>query len=167
MRNKNKNIFFLIIFGVIFISVNFVSSWTNSSGGDHGGEDWTPINGTNVSGIHYNIGTFTIPSGFVIYIEGYQKTVDGGNVSISATTINISGVLDSSGRGYGGGGGASNNYFLGCQTGGKVGYLELVVREWVVLGEVVLQILFLVVVEKVEVLLVLLIGLVRGGVFVT
>jgi hypothetical protein len=120
MNKKHFN-FILIIFSLIFLfnSLDFAFAWTDTGGGDHLGESWTPNNLTNISGYHYNIGTFTISSGYTIYVDGFQKTAYGGNVTISATTINISGTLDASGRGFGGGGGGSNVWY-NC-TGGYGG----------------------------------------------
>lgn len=113
-----RNIFLYLI--LIFILSVPVFAWDNSTGGDHGGADWTPDNMTNISGSHYNIGTFSIYPGYIIYIDNYQKTAYGGNVTIQAVTINISGILDASGRGYGGGGGGSN-INTGTSCGGGLG----------------------------------------------
>lgn len=98
-----------ILLGLILLFLlPFVSAWTDTAGGDHGGTDWTPANLSNLSGIHTNIGTFSIPAGIIIYVDGYQRTSDGGNLTISATTVSIIGTLDASGRGFGGGGGGQN-----------------------------------------------------------
>ncbi|MBT4136164.1 hypothetical protein HOD75_01700 [archaeon] len=113
---KNFIIFFTII--LFSLSINSIYAWDNSSGGDHSEEDWIPVNGTNISGNHFNIGTFTIPEGVIVYIDGYQKTSNGGNVTISASVINISGKLEASGRGFGGGGAGSNiQGSLSCVSG--------------------------------------------------
>lgn len=110
----NKLFFYLIFVIILFIPP--VLSWDNTSGGDHLGLDWTPDNMTNISGVHYNIGAFLIPLGFTIYVDGYQKTASGGNVTIQALSINISGTLDANGRGYGGGGGGANSA-VNCSGG--------------------------------------------------
>ena len=102
-------VFNLIMFIALVLLIPPTFAWTDTDGGDHGGSDWTPNNLTNISGVHYNIGSFLIPVGNIIYVDGYQKTSYGGNVTIQALSINISGTLDANGRGYGGGGGGQNS----------------------------------------------------------
>lgn len=119
-----KNKIILLLFFIFLLNLNFVFSWTDTAGGDHEGADYIPGNGTNISGVHTNIKNFVILPGYYIGIDGYQKTSYGGNVTIIATLINISGILDASGRGYGGGGGGSNiqsGYSCGGASGGVNG----------------------------------------------
>ena len=93
----------LLIFSGLFLSPQPVQAWSNTGGGDHGGADWTPANGTYIAGNHTNIGTFTVAGGTTVYIQPYDGT-SYGSVQINANTIDIQGTLTASGQGYGGGG---------------------------------------------------------------
>ncbi|MBI5148023.1 MAG: hypothetical protein HZA37_02625 [Parcubacteria group bacterium] len=107
-RLKNKTINWTA--GTIFLLFAFFSlagqanAWTDLGGGDHGGANWTPSNGTYIAGVHTNIGTFTVSSGSTVYVQPYNGT-NYGKLEVSATTITISGTLNATGAGYGGGGG--------------------------------------------------------------
>ncbi len=71
---------------------------------DHGGADWTPANGTIVSGTHTNIGTFTVPSGCTIYVAAWNGS-SGGRLRVFAQNILVAGAIRADGRGYRGGSG--------------------------------------------------------------
>ena len=106
--------------------VGLALAWSPGGGGDHGGSDWTPTTGQVIGGYHYNIGTFSIPSGQTNYVTQYTSASGpsdtSGYVRIVATTISIQGTLDAQGRGYGGGGGGYGGIANGYQgTPGFVG----------------------------------------------
>ena len=63
----------------------------DGTGTDHTGADWTP-SGT-LSGVHYNIGTFSVPAGTTIT----------GSFSVYAETIEIEGTVDATAYGHSGG----------------------------------------------------------------
>lgn len=71
-------------------------SWTNTGGGDHDGENWTPSNGISIGGTHTNIGSFLITSGYTVYVS------TGLILKIYADDIDIDGTLYGQGRGYAG-----------------------------------------------------------------
>ena len=71
---------------------------------DHGGADWTPSNSSSIVGYHYNVGTFTITSGYTVYVSAYNGTVGYGALTVSANTINIAGTLYAAGSGWRSGG---------------------------------------------------------------
>jgi len=90
-----------------------LAQWTPEGGGDHGGSDWTPTAGQNISGRHYNVGTFTIPAGQTNNVTPWRNLSDqSGYLVVEATSVSIGSgaLLDANGRGYGGGGGGRNNY---------------------------------------------------------
>ncbi|MBL7104405.1 MAG: T9SS type A sorting domain-containing protein [Bacteroidales bacterium] len=96
-------------------SLNIISyditleAWINpvlyGTGTDHNGANWTPVNGSVISGNHYNIGTFTITAGYTVYITAYSGGSNGW-LEVHANTININGTLNGNSRGYPGGAGA-------------------------------------------------------------
>ena len=91
--------------------------------GDHGGADWTPANGAEITGVHYNIGTFTVAGGTTVGITHWNEaTGDDGFVQIYADTINIAGTLNGDAKGYLGGAGAGHYYYGG--PGGANWYPE-------------------------------------------
>ena len=105
-------------------------SWTPIEGGDHGGEDWIPENGCEISGIHGNINRFIIPINTIVHIYNYSKNNElGGRLLIFASEIVINGVLNATGRGLlggngggpacGGKGGAGSNSNNGADTIGQ------------------------------------------------
>ena len=73
-------------------------AYTDTGGGDHEGEDWTPITGT-YAGIHYNIGTFTCGGGVTMTVS------TGVALDVNANTISVVGTIDGSSKGYAGGAG--------------------------------------------------------------
>ncbi len=70
--------------------------------GDYGGANLVLANGDILSGTYTNVGLFQIGAGVTAVVAA---TASGPNVTIYATTISISGVLDGSGRGQPGGNG--------------------------------------------------------------
>jgi hypothetical protein len=95
------------------------AQWSPRGGGDHGGADWTPANGDVISGYHYNIGTFTVTSGYSVGVLGWTGGDTSGHLRVSAATISIQGTLDAQGRGYGGGGGGN----CGSSAQGQPGWV--------------------------------------------
>ncbi|NOR84934.1 hypothetical protein GQ473_02360 [archaeon] len=101
-------------------------TWTNLGGGDHEGVDWTPSNSDVISGNHYNIGTFTITSGYNIYVSvASPGRATYNELYISAETISIIGTLHGEKRGFAGGSEGSNgsgpgygDAGAGCNGGG-------------------------------------------------
>ena len=82
------------------------AAWSDLGGGDHGGADWSPANGTRIAGVHTNVGTFTVAAGTTVLVQAFDGTAFG-SVEVTATTIRIDGTLDGDARGYlGGSGGA-------------------------------------------------------------
>jgi hypothetical protein len=80
------------------------TTWT---GADYAGADLLPANGDTLSGTFANVGLFQIGSGSTVTVASLPS---GPNLVVYAATISISGTLDASGRGQGGGsGGASPN----------------------------------------------------------
>lgn len=94
---------------VVMGCVRGALAWTNLEGGDHGGSNWVIAGGTYIASNHYNIGTVTIETGSVVYVQPWNNG-KYGMVEISATNITIRGTLDASGAGYrgGNGGGGAN-----------------------------------------------------------
>ena len=94
-----------------------------AGGTDHSGADWTPDDGSTITGTHYNVGVFTITTGYTVYVGA------GVELAVSAVTANIDGILsangkgDPSGTGNGGAGGAGNgSWGAGGGGGGGAGY---------------------------------------------
>jgi RHS repeat-associated protein len=82
---------------------------------DHQGQDWELADQDVISGIHYNIVNFSIPSG-VVY------TTQGEILEINANNMWITGTLSANGKGYGygeGPGQGESGYYGG---GGGAGY---------------------------------------------
>jgi hypothetical protein len=77
---------------------------------DHLGANWTPGPGEILNGNHFNVGTFTIPSGQTNTVMPYNGINGSGWLRVSANIVNVQGILNASGRGYGGGGGGENDY---------------------------------------------------------
>lgn len=92
-------------------------AWGNTTGGDHEGAAWTPANTTVIGGVHYNISTFTVTTGYTVHLEDDNKLeiygdtitvtgdIDGNGHSNSGCGNGGAGVSDSAGAGGGGGGG--------------------------------------------------------------
>ena len=96
---------------------------TLAGGTDHNGESWTPANGAEISGVHHNIGTFTVAAGTTVYVAPYDSgTGLGGSLDIHADTINIQGNLNGVESGYPGGNGSGHYYYGG--PGGANWYPE-------------------------------------------
>lgn len=64
---------------------------------DHNGANWTPTNGSTLTGIHINVNIFSITSGYTCYIA------TGVPFEVYAIESLISGTIDGDGRGYSGG----------------------------------------------------------------
>ena len=107
---------------LLLIAAPAWAQWTNLGGGDHGGTDWIPANGTAIAGVHTNIGTFTVTAGFTITVQPYNGT-QYGTVDINANTaININGTLSADQAGYLGGGAGLGGADGSCACGvGGVG----------------------------------------------
>ena len=86
-----------------------------SGGTDHGGADWTPSNGSAISGVHRNIGTFTIPSGSTVYVTLGQP------LEVYAQAVSIVGTLNAKGKGYSGGAASATCYVCGGDGQGPGG----------------------------------------------
>ncbi|MEO0101362.1 MAG: CARDB domain-containing protein [candidate division WOR-3 bacterium] len=112
------------ITSIILIGIGIIfAQWTPRGGGNHGGADWIPSPGELISGFHYNIGTFRIPSGQTNYVLQWTGGGDtSGQLRVQAMNIEILGTLDASGRGYGGGGGGENSDVAPPIPGGYGGY---------------------------------------------
>ncbi len=115
----DKKFFILLaIFLVAFVFISYklpvknALAWGNTSGGDHGGADWTPSDGTYISGEHTNINNFIVATGTTVYVQPYNGS-NYGYVIIHAKNIRIYGTLDASGAGYGGGGGGGGGHGQG------------------------------------------------------
>lgn len=99
-------------------------TWTETGGGDHEGEDWTPADTTVVAGIHWNIGTFTVTTGYTITVStGVELEVHADTISVVGTIDGnskgfIGGVNESNGTGPGGGGGGDYVSTNGSGGGG-------------------------------------------------
>jgi hypothetical protein len=77
------------------------SAFDCAGGTDYAGADWTPANGSTVSGIHCNIATFSIPTSYIIY------TTAEDIFKVSANTISVVGTLNADAKGYAGGNGGA------------------------------------------------------------
>lgn len=93
-------------------------SFTNTGGGDHEGADWTPADTTIIGGVHYNIGTFLVTTGYTLHLE------DDNELEVYANIITVTGDIDgnghsNSGSGNGGNGGDNSS---GAGGGGGGGY---------------------------------------------
>jgi hypothetical protein len=80
-------------------------------GGNLGGGDLTPANGDILSGTFTNVGTFSIPLGATVFVAG------GVPLSVTASAINIDGILNGVGAGFAGGP-SVNNISPNCQGSG-------------------------------------------------
>ena len=72
-------------------------SWTNTGGGDHEGENWTPADTTVVAGIHWNINMFSVTDGYTITVN------TGAEFEVHADTIFVVGTIDGDEKGFAGG----------------------------------------------------------------
>jgi len=73
------------------------------SGGNFGGTDLTPSDGDVLSGTFTNVGTFTLAPGTTVFID------QGTALSITASQLNIFGILDGTGAGFAGGASVPNS----------------------------------------------------------
>ncbi|MBU4368524.1 hypothetical protein KJ575_02300, partial [Patescibacteria group bacterium] len=71
---------------------------------NHNGADWTPANGSSIDGVHCGVGTFTIASGYTVYVTAYNGTTYG-KLSVYANSATITGTLSATGKGYAAGSG--------------------------------------------------------------
>jgi hypothetical protein len=70
---------------------------------DHYDTDWTVTEG-NVSGLHFNVRTFTIPSESTVTVRAYDGAVPGsGQFEVYAKNIVVNGKLNGNGAGFKGG----------------------------------------------------------------
>lgn len=93
-------------------------SFTNTGGGDHEGADWTPVDTTIIGGVHYNIGTFLVTTGYTLHLE------DNNELEIYADTITVTGDIDGDGHSTtgSGDGGVGGDDSSGAGGGGGAGY---------------------------------------------
>lgn len=66
---------------------------------DHGGADWTPVNLSEIEGVHTNINNFIITSGYNVYVKAYDGA-NYGRLEVHAANVTISGNLIATGKGY-------------------------------------------------------------------
>jgi len=83
-------------------------AWTNTGGGDHDGANWTPVKKLEIAGNHYNVGIFTVESGYTLYVKAYNGS-SFGNVSVRAKNIVVNGDIIGDYRGYRGGNGGKGS----------------------------------------------------------
>ena len=75
----------LVILALTLAGIGF-AQWSPRGGGNHGGSDWTPSPNEVISGYHYGIGTFTIPSGQTNYVLGNTGSADtSGHLRVQPT----------------------------------------------------------------------------------
>jgi hypothetical protein len=75
------------------------TSYTNYT--DWAGANWTLANGDVVSGVHTNVGIFTIPSGATVTVQGYDtNSLLHGRVRVYAASADIQGTLSADAKGY-------------------------------------------------------------------
>jgi len=104
----------------VFLAFPMMASaqaWTATGGGDHGGQNWTPANGTAIAGLHTNINVFSVAAGTTVVVQPWNDTTFG-SVEIQAEVITIDGTLSANGAGFGGGAGGSND---SCCSSGQTG----------------------------------------------
>jgi hypothetical protein len=114
---------FILVAGVVcaFAPAAQAQGWTATGGGDHGGQDWSPADGTLVAGVHTNVGLFSVAGGATVRVQPWDGT-QFGSFQVTANAILISGTLSANGAGYGGGAGGSNDSCCSSgQTGATVG----------------------------------------------
>ena len=95
----------------------FAQQWTATGGGDHGGQDWQPADGTAIAGLHTNIATFRVAAGQTVFVAPWDGAALG-EVEIRAQVVLIEGTLSANGAGHGGGAGGSND---SCCSSGQTG----------------------------------------------
>lgn len=67
---------------------------------DHQGQDWILTDGSVIGGSHLNVGRFVIPSGASVFVRGFDGTAYG-SLTVQARQIEIAGLLEATGRGFG------------------------------------------------------------------
>lgn len=72
-------------------------TWTNTGGGDHEGADWTPADALIIGGVHYNIETFTVTTGYTVHVNTTAI------LAVYANTVSVVGTINGNARGYAGG----------------------------------------------------------------
>ncbi len=77
--------------------------WTDTGGGDHGGDPWTISVNTEVAGNHTNVGAFTVNNGITATVKAWDGA-SYGTFEVHATSVNVIGTITASGKGFGGGG---------------------------------------------------------------
>jgi hypothetical protein len=75
------------------------TDYTNDT--DWAGGNWTLANGDVISGIHTNVGVFTIPSGATVTVLAYDtNSLLHGRVTVYAASADIQGTLSADAKGY-------------------------------------------------------------------
>ena len=95
---KAKSSFSLLAIVMIFMLSMSLPVYGDT---DYAGADFTPANGSTLTGKYINVGTFTIPAGITVNVEA------GTLLEIHAVTINIAGTLNGDLKGYAGGAGGT------------------------------------------------------------
>ena len=90
-------------------------AWTDTGGGDHEGDDWTPDDSDTIAGVHYGIGTFTVTNGYTINIDPTKE------LEVYATTATITGTIDGNQDGTAGGAEGSETGVNAAGSGGGQG----------------------------------------------
>jgi len=85
---------------------------------NHGGANWTPVNGSELNGTHTNVGTFSITSGYTCNVA------QGIPFAVYAETITIAGDINGIGKGYAGGTVNSNGAGPGGGTKGSTNVIH-------------------------------------------
>jgi len=101
--------------------------WTNTGGGDHGGEDWIIAFDTKIAGIHTNIRTFKVNTGIIVTVKAYDGS-SHGTFEVHAVDVDVDGIITTKnspgsghGGGGGGGGGGGSHYMYGQHGSGGNG----------------------------------------------
>ena len=86
------------------------AAYTCTGGGDHGGAAWDPATDCpgGIAGVHTNVGALTIGTGETATVQAYNGT-SFGSVSITASSISVTGTLTADGKGYAGAPNGSSN----------------------------------------------------------
>lgn len=78
----------------------------DSASTDHNGADFIIPADAPLSGTHYNVGLFKVESGVTVSVSPYDgSSSETGMLTVYAESVEIAGVIDAEGAGYGGGGG--------------------------------------------------------------
>jgi len=86
---------------------------------DHGGAAWTISSNQEISGRHYNIGTFTVNDGITATVTAYDGGAETGWVSVEAEVVNVIGIINANEAGYRGGASVDQTY-----GEGPTGYIQ-------------------------------------------